>query len=105
MPMGKPTDMLKRNYQLPRRLAEWLDDQQKNGLSMQGAVRWALYWYINRLSPDEQAQAQRETQVWLKTGKVPPSSIADEADEALSASREQESGPSDHRSTGTEGGQ
>ena len=54
--MDLPTDMLKRNYQVPRRVADWLDEQQEQGISMQGIMRWAVYWYANRLTPAGRAR-------------------------------------------------
>ncbi len=98
--MELPTDMIKCGIELPRRVVELLDDWKTRGGSKQGAVRCALYWYINRLSPDERAQAERETAEWLKTGVVPVGGIAMEAESALNASQAQESKPTDRKSSG-----
>lgn len=62
--------MISRSYELPRRVVDLLNNLKDQGVSKQGVVRCAVYWYVHRLSPAEQTQAQRETAAWVETGQV-----------------------------------
>ena len=77
-----------RNLELPDLVDELLDSERGLGSTITSTVSAAIYWYFNRLESAQRELARRECREWMDTGKMPPSAIATEIEQALRNARE-----------------